>query len=171
MRASVACVAISLTWLSASAALAQPAAKGVGPIQGYRTAAEKQIVELKAKAGTNGGADALANVKATYEAARSQQATWVEAVKAAASGSKTTDQIEAVGTETAKAVFACVQARRAALGQPALAEKLANGVENRIITEYTTDTPKQVKALKNGGADAARTLDEALLWKEWDAVK
>lgn len=173
MKALVACAAIALTLMTATAARTQRAAKGVGPIGGYRTAAEKQILELKAKVGANGGADALSNVQATYETARNQQAAWVEALKAAASGTKTGEQVEAAGVEAAKAVFACVQARRTALGLPTLSDALAAGVQNRIIAEYKADGPRQVKALKGGPAasDGARALDDALLWKEWEAVK
>lgn len=144
----------------------------VNPVEAYRTAAERQVTDLKAKSGTD-GAESLATVRATYERARSQQQQWVAAVIAAASTSQH-QELQAATTSGAAARFECIQARRAAFGQPAFAPALADGVRRGIVKDYTAEAERRFRELKAGGtsraAEASGRLNEALPWKEWDTI-
>lgn len=78
-------------------------------------------------------------------------------------------------TNVATAISECIQARRAARGQPAFASALADGVQRGIVKEYTAEAERRVREVNAMGqprlTEAQQRLNDALQWKAWDAVK
>ena len=145
--------------------------KPLAETEGRRRAAETGVRQIKAKSVQD-----AEQVRALYTGAASRQNAWLDlACQGIEQSAPAAPDVAAAAQTAASTLLEWVVGRNRALGQPIMADKVAESVKASIVRDLT-DIADEVWRSHRGANSEKRTksiadLRSRLLWKPWDEVR